>query len=492
MAVQTNMLVRFTSWKDWFNSRSSATIINKSNQDKLFKIFNSECSVEQCRKELEDHCETVFLFCHNFGPNQVDLFHNMTTSGGNLYTTNKTFAFIKGVGKDSSNFMTPDYDILTDVPHDLATSIPTASHLLNVTSVKDVDALIIGQTTSYKPRNFVPVPPFLLDTLNTPIISNLNRNTTEVLIHSAQAIKDFDTTHSGDAEYTDRAKSKSKDLLAWLYLVIQDKITATLKFLKLENTSLGSNKPPNTVAIHSNSLGQVLQRPLEILATSSSSAQEFLQKLTQIQSQSNDKSARSFKQLAPKYQCMLLVASSQGEAIPIDLNKDALDFFSQSSVLNAQIYLNSLLDSLKIECSASSALTTSLMHRSFLWASTLTPSGLASSVISSVDIIRTDALQEGIILDYSTKHEMSSKSLEKLTKTQILYPVTIDAAIERIRALHALVELFFGKLSFAEQGLKKLVNLCTDHKRLLRTKQYLGNISSLVFNTWLMTISING
>ena len=248
------------------------------------------------------------------------------------------------------------------------------------------------------------------------------------------------------------------------------------KFSKLENINLGTNNPPDTAAVYSNNLNQVLQRPLEILATSSSSTQEFLQKLTQIHSQSNEKSARSFKKLAPKYQRMLLVASSQGEALPVDMNKDALDFFSQSSVLNAQIFLNSLLDSLKIECSASSALTTSLMHGSFLWASTLTPSGLASSVISSIDIIRTDALQEGIILDYSTKHEMSSKSLEKLTKTQILYPATIDAAIERLRALHALVELFFGKLSFAEQGLKKLVNLCTDHKRLLRTKQYLDDM----------------
>ena len=153
-----------------------------------------------------------------------------------------------------------------------------------------------------------------------------------------------------------------------------------------------------------------------------------------------------------------------------------MEFFSQSSVLNAQIYLNSHLESLKIECSVSSALTTSLMHGSLLWASSLTPSGLASSVISSLDIIRNDILQEGIILDYSTKHEMSSKSLEKLTKTQILFPSDIDSSIERLRALQALVELFFGALSFPSQGLKKLVHLCSDHKRLLRTKNYLDEM----------------
>ena len=134
MAIQTNTLVRFTSWKEWFDSHSSATIINKSNQEKIFEIFNSEYSVEQYRKELEEHCETVFLFCHNFGPNRIDLFHNMTTFGGNLYTTSESFAFIQGVSEDSSNLMTPDYDILTQVPHKLAISIPTSSHLLNVTS----------------------------------------------------------------------------------------------------------------------------------------------------------------------------------------------------------------------------------------------------------------------------------------------------------------------------------------------------------------------
>ena len=190
---------------------------------------------------------------------------------------------------------------------------------------------------------------------------------------------------------------------------------------------------------------------------------------------------------------MLLIASSQGEATPSDLNKEALDFFSQANVLNAQIFLNSLFDSLQIECAVSPALTTSLMHGSFLWASTLTPSGLASSVISSLDVIRADTLQEGIVLDYSTRHEISSKSLEKLTRTQVLYPATIEASIERLRALHALVKLFFGKLSFPEQGLKKLVNLCLDHKRLLRTKQYLDDmfIPRLLFmvddrlNQWL-------
>ena len=503
MTVLPNSLAKFTSWKEWYNSRSSATIINKSNQERLFEIFNSNTSIEKCRQELEEHSETVFLFRHNFGANRIDLFHNMTSSGGNLYTTKEEFGFIQGVDEDSSNFMTPDYDTLTLVPHEVADPIPTASHLLNVSSIDDVNALVVGQTTSYRPRNFVPIPPFLLNTLTTTIKEH-DGDSKQALIDCAQAIKDFDTLHSGDDDYTDKAKSKSKDILAWLYLVLHDRITATptmvcqskilkSRFSNLEHSLLGPNNPPDTAIVPSQNIEQILRRPLEILATTSTSTQDFLQKLTQIQSQSTDKSTRSFKKIAPKYQRMLLIASSQGEALPSDLNNDALDFFSQANVLNAQIYLNSLFDSKQIECAVSPALTTSLMHGSFLWASTLTPSGLASSVLSSLDVIRADTLQEGIILDYSTRHEMSSKSLEKLTRTQVLYPATIEASIERLRALHALVLLFFGKLSFPEQGLKKLVNLCSDHKRLLRTKQYLDDmfIPRLLFmvddrlNQWL-------
>jgi hypothetical protein len=47
-----------------------------------------------------------------------------------------------------------------------------------------------------------------------------------------------------------------------------------------------------------------------MLATSASSTQDFMHKLTQIQAQNLDKSTRSFKKIAPKYQKMLSIASS--------------------------------------------------------------------------------------------------------------------------------------------------------------------------------------
>jgi hypothetical protein len=46
MAVQASVLAKYKEWEDWFsNTRSSATIINKSNQEMLFQIFKSSvCS----------------------------------------------------------------------------------------------------------------------------------------------------------------------------------------------------------------------------------------------------------------------------------------------------------------------------------------------------------------------------------------------------------------------------------------------------------------
>ena len=83
-------------------------------------------------------------------------------------------------------------------------------------------------------------------------------------------------------------------------------------------------------------------------------------------------------------------------------------------------------------------MTTSLWHGSMLWVNTVTPSGLACCVISNEDIMRNDSLHEGLVLDYATKFEVSEKSLEKLTKTQVRFPSDIEEAIERFRALHAL------------------------------------------------------
>lgn len=488
MSTQASSSTTYKSWKSWFNSRESATIINQANQERLFQIFNSTVSNEKCKNEVEGHEETVFLYRQSFGENRINTFHHMKVVGGNLYSPKEEFGFVQGVDESTTCIMTPDYDTLINVSNQNPEAIPKIDHLLAVETEDDVKSLVVGQTTVFNPRNFTPVPPFLVDTISISISTN-DGNSRMVLIDTAKAIKAFDTTHATDTNYKEKAKSKSKDILAWLYLVGEDKVHSTptmgcnsrpllTEFQNLDSKILNQVDLTNARSNVNTSkeIESILKRPLEILATSSCSTHEFMDRLTKIQTQAQEKTARSFKKVAPKYQKMLLIASSQGEVIPTTLRDEAMSFFSQSSVLNAQIYLNSILESEQIECFVSSALTTSLMHGSLLWLNALTPSGLASSVICSSDIMKNDTLHEGIVLDYSIKHEMSSSSLEKLTKSQVLFPTDIESSIDRIRALESLVRLFLGESSLAQQGLKKLINLCTDNKRLLKTKLFLDKM----------------
>jgi hypothetical protein len=93
-----------------------------------------------------------------------------------------------------------------------------------VTSVTELDALTVGLVTiSYKPRNYIPIPPFLLDTISTSI-SKFKGNSKQVKVDVVQAIKDFDNLYTNDNDYKDKAKTNCKDILSLLFLVIADKI----------------------------------------------------------------------------------------------------------------------------------------------------------------------------------------------------------------------------------------------------------------------------
>ena len=135
--------------------------------------------------------------------------------------------------------------------------------------------------------------------------------------------------------------------------------------------------------------------------------------------------------------------------------------------------LNSLLEAEGIECSVSTAMATTLLYGSFLWRNALSPAGLAASVLTSEGIIRNDTLQEGMVLDFATKFDMSEVSLAKLTKTQVLFPKDVEELTHRVRGLYTLVTFFFNKHGFLSQGMKQVVKLCLDNRTLLKTRIYL-------------------
>ena len=484
-----------TSWLEWFNSRDSADTINKSHQAELFAAFGTDDEPDKCIEDIIQHEETVFLLKANVGTSNVNSFHHLKKVGGTLYQPTISYGFLQGVKKDTTWTMTPDIDILSKKPTLAAVATPTPTNLNGVISIENVEALALSASIVYKPRNFIPIPPFLLRTVQNTI-SEHNGNAKQVLLHSVQAIQEFDTAHANDDDYADKAKSNCKEFLFWLYLVSinSESIDATptigcssdsvaKKFRDITAEVLAPSNHPSSSSAMSTAVGDSLKRPFEVLATSASTTADFVEKLTQLQKQSNDKATKSFKKIPAKYQNMILVATSTGEATNVIYEQEAVEFFKTSNVLHAQVLLNSELESAKIDCSISPAMATALSHGGFLWSSPLTPSGFAASTIISEGVLRTDTLYEGMVLDYATKHDMSATSLHKLTKTQVLFPSTIETALERIQAIQILASYFFGRRSFISQGLTKLVNSCLDNKQLLRTKLYMDGqfIAKLIY-----------
>ena len=473
-----------SDWMSWFNSRISSEVVNKRNQEALFVLFEAEKSDDKIIENLLSHQETVFLQKVAVGSNRVAIFHHLLSIGGNLYDSGaKEFGFFQGVGESNTTAMTPDIDVLKEVPSDTAIQIPTMANLFEVSSIDEINALTVGTRSSFRPRNFIPIPPFLLDSMHETIAES-NGDSKVVLLKAVEKIKEFDTTHDGDEEYTDKAKSKCKNFIQWLYLVATENESIKgvpvvgcsseriAKALASVSASELSKKKEVSFSI-SDQVESSLKRPFEVLAASSSSTSDFMEKLTQMQSQSNEKSSKSFKKIPQKYQNMILVASSIGEVTELDYDADGAEFFKSSNTLNAQVLLNSLFETENIECSVSAAVATTLLYGSFLWKDTLSPSGFAASVLSSEGVLRLDTLHEGMILDYSTRFDISSSSLSKLTKTQVLFPSDIDELVHRVRAFQVLAAFFFKKNGFLSQGLKRVVNFCMDNKMLLKTRMYM-------------------
>ena len=103
---QVNAIEKHKSWKDWFNSRESSSLVNKKHQERLFKIFDSSISNDKCKSELEIHGETVFLFQQNFRSNKVNLFHHLKSIGGNLCVEKQEFGMIQGVQENATCILT--------------------------------------------------------------------------------------------------------------------------------------------------------------------------------------------------------------------------------------------------------------------------------------------------------------------------------------------------------------------------------------------------
>ena len=134
-----------------------------------------------------------------------------------------------------------------------------------------------------------------------------------MLVNCIKTSKEFDTTHANDKAYNDKARSKCKDIMMWLYLVSKnspsiDAIQITgcanekvaIELNAKAKHCLSSRQDTETTI--SSQVKKSLKRPFKVLATSASSTSDFMEKLTQLQNQSSDKSSKSFKKIPVKYQ----------------------------------------------------------------------------------------------------------------------------------------------------------------------------------------------
>ena len=170
----------------------------------------------------------------------------------------------------------------------VACPVPTPTQIFGIATLDDVDRLTTSATLSQKVRNFIPVPPFLVD-----VVFQANGNVKVMLLNSIKAIKQFDTDHAGDDEYDDKAKTKCKEFVFWLYLVhdespeihpvpvssCTDELVASI-LSKVTRECLSPAKDVSQII--SDQVERSLKRPFEVLASSSASTTDFMERLTSL------------------------------------------------------------------------------------------------------------------------------------------------------------------------------------------------------------------
>ena len=114
--------------------------------------------------------------------------------------------------------MKPDIKTLFKAYEGPAVATSSTTNILNITSTNQINELTESASVTYRPRNFVPVPPFLVEVFHNSI-SKSNGSASTLLVDCVRKITSFDTEHASDAVYKDKAKSKCKDIMMWLYLV---------------------------------------------------------------------------------------------------------------------------------------------------------------------------------------------------------------------------------------------------------------------------------
>ena len=163
--------VKYLSWLEWFDTTDSSSAINKAHMDPFFAAFDASHSMDNCKSAVTKHKDTVFLAKLSLN-SRLNLFHHFEESGGTVYETDKDAGFIIGVSQSIAMTMTPDTATLLQQPAFAAQTVPTITNILKAMTSVEVDGLQDSAAQKYKPRNFIPIPPFLVLPIASAIASS--------------------------------------------------------------------------------------------------------------------------------------------------------------------------------------------------------------------------------------------------------------------------------------------------------------------------------
>ena len=224
--------------------------------------------------------------------------------------------------------------------------------------------------------------------------------------------KDFDELHKEHNSFTEKAGTKCKQLLHWLYVAAKDNSKngiAQVKFEPCTNEDIIS-KMHNFEKVSLNQgqnpqaqVARALIVLLEQLAVPSKATQEALVRMTTIQEKEPAfRAEKSFSKIPASYRNMLLNSSGISKAKSSVLCHDAMEFFKLSGMKQAQIHLNSLKDSENVRVLIPHSIANILFYRAIKGMNLATLSDFSAIVLESESYLRNDSLRDSRILEAST------------------------------------------------------------------------------------------
>ena len=113
--------------------------------------------------------------------------------------------------------MMPDINSLLNIPSLQNNVVPKREEIVACASTNEIKKLNDSTTQSFKPRNFIPIPPFLVWPIQAAV-RKYSGDPDSILLEAINASKEFNSTHQEDNDYEDKALLKCRNLFYWLFL----------------------------------------------------------------------------------------------------------------------------------------------------------------------------------------------------------------------------------------------------------------------------------